>query len=266
MIKLTEINIYPIKSCRGIGLASGKVTKKGFLDDHQYLIVDKYGKFITQRQKPVLAKIGIEIEKDQLILSFENDRFILNPILEGIIREVQVWGDRPFGIDQGDKVAHWLGQILGQECRLLKQSPHHPRIVDQKYAPRATDEVSFADGYPYLLTNTASLDYLNQKLSQPIPMNRFRPNLVVETDQAFIEDSWKTIKIGDVIFDLVKPCSRCIITTTDQFTGERNNLGEPLRTLSKFREMKKGQIMFGMNMIPQGSGIVNIGDEVIINY
>jgi uncharacterized protein YcbX len=264
MIKVTEINIYPLKSCRGIGLPSGEVTKKGFASDRQYLIVDKHGKFITQRQQPILAKIGVKMSKNRLILSFENDSFTLNPILEGIVREIQVWSDRPFAIDQGDKVAHWLGQILGQECRLVKQSPHHPRIVDQKYAPKPTDEVSFADGYPYLLTNTASLDYLNEKLPQPIPMNRFRPNLVVDTDQAFIEDSWKTIKIGEVIFDIVKPCSRCIITTTDQLTGERNNLREPLRTLSDFRQTNEGQIIFGMNMIPRGCGIVNIGDEVII--
>ncbi len=263
MIKVTEINIYPIKSCRVINLEKGEVTKKGFLHDREYLIVDKNGKFITQRQQPILAKVGVKLGQNSLTLTFENDSFTFTPRLTGTEVEVQVWGDRPVGIDQGDKVAHWLEEILGKNCRLVKQSPQHPRIVDQKYAQNPTDEVSFADGYPYLLTNTASLEYLNAKLAQPIAMNRFRPNLVVNTAQPFREDSWKAIKIGDITFDVVKPCSRCVVITTDQLTGERDNFQEPLRTLSTFREICQGQIMFGMNLIPRECGEIKRGDSVV---
>jgi uncharacterized protein len=264
MIIVTEINIYPLKSCRGITLEKAEVTKKGFLHDREYLIVDKNGKFITQRQQPILAKIGVKLSQNSLTLSFENDSFTFTPTLTGTEVEVQVWGDRPVGIDQGDKVSHWLQKISGKDYRLVKQSPQHPRIVDQKYAPKSTDEVSFADGFPYLLTNTASLDYLNEKLVQPIPMNRFRPNIVIKTEQPFEEDNWKVIKIGTLTFDVVKPCSRCVVITTDQLTGERNNGQEPLRTLSTFREICQGQIMFGMNMIPREIGEINKGDEVTI--
>lgn len=169
-----------------------------------------------------------------------------------------------------DDVAIWLQNALKQDnqpnLRLVRQSPNFIRSVDPNYAVNINNQVSFADGYPCLLTNTASLVELNRKLteiypisSQEVPMNRFRPNLVIDTDQPFIEDQWKVILIGEVYFDLVKPCSRCIVTTTHQKSGERNELKEPLKTLATFRQQPRG-VMFGFNTIPRNTGKIQVGD------
>ncbi|HEY9867512.1 MAG TPA: MOSC domain-containing protein, partial [Candidatus Obscuribacterales bacterium] len=210
---------------------------------------------------------------DQNIKSFQ-----LQPKLIGTPKNVQVWRDQTMAIDQGDDVANWLKNALKQDnqpnLRLVRQSPNFIRPVDPNYAVNPDNQVSFADGYPCLLTNTASLTELNRKLqetyptaSEEIPMNRFRPNLVIDTNQPFIEDQWKTILIGEIYFDLVKPCSRCIVTTTDQESGERNPLKEPLKTLATFRQQPRG-VMFGVNIIPRNTGTIRVGDivEVMETY
>ena len=273
---LNQINIYPIKSCRGIQLKSAQVTPKGFPWDREFMWVDAQGKFITQRQYPLLATIEVKIDGETLTLSTDNSAitpFSFSPTLEGREITVEVWRDRTIAIDQGNEVSSWLQSALSLPqntgIRLVRQSPQHIRAINPQYAKTDSAPVSFADGYPYLLTNTASLAELNQKITQhhqdptqAIPMDRFRANLVVDTDEAFAEDNWETIQIGDVIFDVVKPCTRCIITTTNQFTGVRNPLKEPLRTLATFRQVANQGIMFGENLIPRNTGILNQGDEV----
>lgn len=138
----------------------------------------------------------------------------------------------------------------------------------KKYAVKESDRVSFADAYPFLLTATASLSELNRRISEipgsnlEIAMERFRPNIVVTTEEPFCEGNWQSVKIGEVEFTLVKPCSRCIITTVDQTTGAKNELKEPLRTLSTFRQFGTAGVMFGENMVPRSQGIVKVGDKV----
>ena len=274
---LNQINIYPIKSCRGIQLKSAQVTPKGFPWDREFMWVDAQGKFITQRQYPLLATIEVKIDGETLTLSTDNSAitpFSFSPTLEGREITVEVWRDRTIAIDQGNEVSSWLQSALSLPqntgIRLVRQSPQHIRAINPQYAKTDSAPVSFADGYPYLLTNTASLEDLNQRIiqhhqdsNQAIPMDRFRANLVVDTDKAFAEDNWETIQIGDVIFDVAKPCTRCIITTTNQFTGVRNSLKEPLRTLATFRQVANQGIMFGENLIPRNTGILNQGDEVV---
>lgn len=276
-MKIIGIFIHPIKSCQRIALNEAEVTPKGFLGDRELMLVDQNHKFMTQRQYPQMAKIQVKQEDKKLILSIDTDRitpFILNQKLIGNSLDVKIWRDQTLAIDQGDEVAQWFQSALqlppDQTCRLVRQSPNYPRRVNPKYAVQQTDQVSFADGYPFLLTNTASLAELNQRIesnyyqnSQKIPMIRFRPNLVIETHQPFIEDTWKAVQIGDIKFAVVKPCDRCNITTTDQLTGERNQFKEPLKTLSTFRQ-QPGGIMFGQNLIPQNTGYIRIYDEVKI--
>jgi uncharacterized protein YcbX len=270
---LSQIAIYPIKSCRGIQLDRAEVTPKGFLWDREFMLVDEMGKFITQRNYSQLAKIQVKIVNNTLILSTsESNIFTLEPTLTGQEIEVEIWRDRTLAIDQGDTVSQWFHQALNldkdQTIHLVRQSPQQIRSIDKNYVQRDDLPVSFADGYPFLLTNTASLEELNQRLEktysdqfQKVPMNRFRPNLVIDTPNPFIEGTWKEIQIGEITFTIVKPCSRCIITTTDQFTGERNRLKEPLKTLATFRQFPGG-IMFGENLIPQVTGILKTGDSV----
>lgn len=274
-MNLLELFIYPIKSCGKIPLNQAEVTLKGLAGDREFMWVDESGQFVTQRTYPQLTKIQVQRLENEIELSVDDQEiepFKLQPTLTGTSKTVQVWRDETVAIDQGDAVADWLQNALKQDeqpyFRLMRQSPNFIRPVDPNYAVNPNNQVSFADGYPCLLTNTASLAELNLKLkeiystsSPEIPMNRFRPNIVIDTNQPFIEDDWKTILIGEVYFDLVKPCSRCIVTTTNQKSGERNELKEPLKTLATFRQQPRG-VMFGFNMIPRNTGIIQVGDAV----
>ncbi|MGL5133725.1 MAG: MOSC domain-containing protein [Planktothrix sp.] len=274
-MNLIELFIYPIKSCGKITLNQGEVNLKGLDWDREFMWVDESGQFVTQRTHPQLAKVGVRLLGELIELSVADQNiksFQLQPKLIGTPKTVQVWRDQTMAIDQGDEVANWLKNALKQDnqpnLRLVRQSPNFIRPVDPNYAVNINNQVSFADGYPCLLTNTASLTELNRKLqetypksSEEIPMNRFRSNLVIDTDQPFIEDQWKVILIGEIYFDLVKPCSRCIVTTTDQNIGERNPLKEPLKTLATFRQQPRG-VMFGVNIIPRNTGTIRVGDVV----
>ncbi|NET90076.1 MAG: MOSC domain-containing protein [Kamptonema sp. SIO1D9] len=277
-MRVTGVFVYPIKSCRGIRVDWAEVTAKGFvgdwgLGDREFMLIDEKGKFVTQRQYPSLATIEVKVAGNELILSADGvnlDFLTFQPSLSGREIRVEIWRDRTTAIDQGDEVAKWFQAALNvsQDFRLVRQSPRYLRPINPQFATAENQPVSFADGYPFLLIGTASLADLNNKLAakyqddfQPLPMNRFRPNLVVETDEAFVEDKWKVMQINDIKFSIVKPCSRCVITTTDQVTGERNKLKEPLLTLSSYRQFSGG-IMFGQNVIPEQIGTVNLGDEV----
>jgi uncharacterized protein YcbX len=186
---------------------------------------------------------------------------------------VIVWRDRAIAVDQGDQVAAWLQRVLGLDrpVRLVRQSPDHPRPVDPEFRPQADSTVSFADGFPLLVTNTASLKELNHRIQanhgQPVPMDRFRPNLVIQGDHPFAESDWQRLQIAGVQLDLVKPCSRCVITTTNQATGDRrkgSGLAEPLATLSQFRQVPGQGILFGENAVPHCLGDITLGDRVTV--
>jgi uncharacterized protein len=273
---VSELWIYPIKSCQGIPLKTAEVTPKGFLWDREMMIISHKGKFLTQRQFPQLAKVQIKLSDNSLTLSVSDDSLqslTFTPSLQGEEVEVEIWSDRTTAIDQGDLVAQWFHRVLeldsSKQCRLVRQSDQYERKVNSIFAVTKQDIVSFADGYPCLLTTTASLAELNRRIMDTyqdstltVSMDRFRSNIVAETENPFEEDNWKTIKIGKLQFAVVKPCSRCIIPTINQQTGDRNELREPLRTLGTFRQFGEQGVMFGENMIPESSGTISVGDRV----
>lgn len=278
-MNVSNIFIYPIKSCQGISLTKAEITSKGLRDffqsafyDRQFMLVDEKGKFLTQRQYPQLATIKVEIKENKLYLSSENNNispFQLIPSIQKNFVKVNVWRDHTIAIDQGNEVANWFKNALKIDifCRLVQQSDEHIRAINPHYSIQENQPVSFGDGFPFLLTNTASLEELNQRLENKylseklkVTMDRFRPNIVIDTSQPFIEDTWKEIFIGEIKFAVVKPCSRCIVTTTNQKTGETNPQKEPLLTLSTFRNTSEG-IMFGQNIIAVNNGIIEIGDR-----
>ncbi len=274
---VSELWIYPIKSCQGIKLQQAEVTSKGFLWDREMMIISKKGRFLTQRQFPQLAKVKVAITEDTITLSLQDNTIkpiVFTPTLEGKEIEVAIWKDNTIAIDQGNQLAEWFHQVLEltpeKECRLVRQSPQYIRTVNSQVVTQPTP-VSLADGYPFLLTATASLKELNRRITETyqnaaiiVPMNRFRPNIVVETEIPFEEDNWKLVQIGKIKFAVVKPCSRCIITTVDQQQGKINQPKEPLRTLGTFRQFGEQGVMFGENMIPQDRGILKVGDELKI--
>ena len=273
---VSELCVYPLKSCQGISIKQAEVRSQGFLGDRNMMLVSSKGKFLTQRQYPQLAKVQVKIVEQNIILRVEDESLpplTFTPNLTGAIIEVEIWRDRLMAIDQGDEVAQWFHRLLNLDltkaCRLVRQSPKHIRLLDKKYPNDNDQPISFADNYPIMLTNTASLEELNQRIveihqqqKQAIPMNRFRPNIVVDTTEPFIEDNWSLIQIGDIRFTVKKPSSRCIITTIDQKQGTKNQLKEPLNTLGTFRQLSEQGVMFGENMIPQNEGIIQVGDRL----
>jgi uncharacterized protein len=273
---VSQLYIYPLKSCQGIELKQAEVRATGLLWDREMMLVNQSGKFITQRQYPHLAKVRVEIIEQNITLTVEDEStssLTFTPTLIGAEIAVEIWADHIIGIDQGDEVAQWFHRVLNfdptKQCRLVRQSPQNLRSLNLKYVNDPQQPVSFADNYPVMITATASLEELNQRIveihqqeKQAIPMNRFRPNIVIETTEPFIEDNWSLIQIGTVKFIVVKPCSRCIITTIDQKRGEKNQFKEPLGTLGTFRQFSEQGVLFGENMIPQNTGIIRIGDRL----
>ncbi len=260
---VSQLNIYPIKSCGGIALEAAPIGARGFVNDRHWLLIDSANHCLTQRELPRMALIQPALDADCLRLTAPDVGGIELPLDQpGARVDVSVWKDSGIGaIDQGDQVAVWFSTYLGQDCRLVRFADDAVRPVSPKYAPRPTDQVGFADGYPFLFISEASLADLNRRLDDPLPMNRFRPNVVVADTEPYAEDTWRAIRVGDVEFDVVKPCGRCTITTTDQATAARAK--EPLRTLATYRRDNGGGPLFGMNAIHRASGsTIHFGDKL----
>lgn len=265
-MKVDAIWIYPVKGMRGISLPFSAVERRGLALDRRWLAVDDEGVFLSQRNTPMLAQIQAEpIPGNGLRLTHLAQTLDVFP---GSRREsVTVWRDAVEALDTGDEAATWLSRVLGISCRLVSMDPQSVRTVDSAYG-QPQDEVSFADGYPLLVVTNASLAALNDAIQeadplQPrLPMERFRPNIVVDGTTAWAERSWTQIRIGTVPFRCVKPCARCLVTTTDQQTGERMG-PEPLRTLTRLQPLD-GKPIFGMNLIPDDVGTVSVGDPVTV--
>ncbi|HMP99747.1 MAG TPA: MOSC domain-containing protein, partial [Cyclobacteriaceae bacterium] len=246
IISLTEIWIYPIKSLGGILLNEAAVMPKGLAYDRRWMLADDNGVFLTQRKYPEMALFKLMMGEDNLQVRFQAD--VLDIPLHPEVSEKQrasIWDDEVIVLKMGKQYDQWFSERLGINCQLLYFPEANERKVDQAYASPG-DNVSLADGYPFLIIGQSSLDDLNQRLEIPVPMNRFRPNFVFTGADAFAEDTWKEIRIGEIEFKLVKPCARCVLTTVNQETAEKGE--EPLRTLTTFRK-QNGKVMFGQNML-----------------
>jgi len=261
LLTLSEINVYPIKSLGGISLQSSVVEERGLKYDRRWVLVDETNKFFTQRDFPEMALIKVEIEKDGLKLQHKTKN--VEPLLVPLEfdhskkNKVVIWNDTVDGVFYNNQIDDWFSNIIGIKCHLVKMSETTKREVDTTYAKDKI--VSFADGFPFLIIGQASLDDLNSKMEIPLPMNRFRTNFVFKGGKPFEEDEWKNFKIGEVLFEVVKPCARCVITTTNQETAER--LHEPLLTLSKFRKVEN-KVMFGMNLVCHLTGKIRVRQQI----
>ncbi|WP_316739016.1 MOSC domain-containing protein [Pedobacter aquatilis] len=261
---LSEIYIYPIKSLGGISLNQTIVEEKGLQYDRRWMLIDQQGTFISQRKHSSLALLQVDLKGDQLLVY---DKLNLQHRIEFPIKKylpeaipVQIWDDETTGFEVSHKVSDWFSHYLKMPVKLVFMKESTARNVDTKYAVNR-ETVSFADGYPTLIIGQSSLDLLNEKLASPIEMDRFRPNLVFTGGEAHIEDSFQDFKIGNIIFNGVKPCARCVLITVNQKTGEKGS--EPLKTLSTYR-LQKNKVMFGQNLLHRASGTVQIGDKLHI--
>lgn len=269
--RLRSIHVHPVKALRGLALPRADVEPWGLAGDRRWVLVDDGGRVVTQRQRPTLALASAEpLPRGGVRLSAPG-----LPALDvaaprpGATVPVEIFGETVQGVPAEDPAAHaWASAHLDADVRLVHMDdPGVRRPVDPAYA-RPGETVSFADGYPLLLTCAASLDALNSLIAHgdhpaegPLPMNRFRPNVVVEATTAWAEDRWRRVAIGDVVFRVAKMCGRCVVTTTDQETGARGR--EPLRTLARHRRFGT-KLVFGQNLVPLTLGTIRVGDAVTV--
>jgi uncharacterized protein YcbX len=261
---LSNIFIYPVKSLPGISLEKSLVEERGLRYDRRWMLVDKQNKFITQRFYPQMVLIDVKIDQGYLWLAHRSKKM---PHLQISINElpnnsqnVQIWDDYCNSLVYSSEVNDWFSDALDTFCKLVFMPNTTRRKTSTKYYEKSKD-VSFADGYPYLIIGERSLEHLNSKLDEPVNMIQFRPNLVFSGGKEHEEDGWKEIKIGKINFAVVKPCARCVITTIDTESGNKNK--EPLSTLSNYRKFNK-KIMFGQNAIALSEGTLSIGDKITI--
>ncbi|HVN08203.1 MAG TPA: MOSC N-terminal beta barrel domain-containing protein [Patescibacteria group bacterium] len=260
---ITELYIYPLKSARGIPLREMPLDNHGPAHDRRWMLVDGRGVMLSQRNLPRMALIAVENAAGSLACSA--------PGMPPLSVHIPAPGSTPrltanlFENDvdvqlAADSAHTWFSQFLGASCRLVYQPDDAFRQVNRIYAAKGVG-VSLADGFPLLLINQASLDDLNRRLAEPVDMRRFRPNLVVNGDKPFEEDTWRTIRAGDLELSLVKPCARCPIPSVNPDSGERGN--EPSRTLATFRR-RNSDVFFGWNVLAPSSGTLRVGDPVTV--
>ncbi len=258
-MQLITIHRYPLKSCHAQTLISARVGALGIEHDREFMLADANGRFITGREHPSLVSVSVRLDDDGASFS-SSEMAELTVSYQQFIDELPsaVFGNPVAALTGCAAADQWFSAYLGIECRLLYISNTPGRRVRSK-PPQVP--MSFADGYPLLLIGKASLDDLNARLARPVRMANFRPNLVIDTDIAFIEDSWQQVRIGEVLFDLPKRCTRCIFTTVDPDTGIKSADREPLKTLTSYRRLDEG-VCFGMNLTAQNQGRLNVGDHL----
>jgi uncharacterized protein YcbX len=260
MAYVSALYIYPIKACRGIAVSEWPVADRGFAGDRRWMIVDRAGKFVTQREVAALSQVETSLIGDSLCVSAPGHAALSVPRdpESGAIRSVQVWLDEVRAIVHPEGSA-WFSQFLGEPHELVYM-PHTTRRQVNPERARAGDIVSFADGYPFLLISEASLADLNSRLAEPVTMARFRPNIVIQGCEPYAEDGYRQVRLGEIAFRGVKRCDRCVVTTIDPETGASGK--EPLRTLARYR-LEDQKVWFGMNLIHDGTGVLRVGDLAV---
>jgi hypothetical protein len=262
-VKVLSAFIYPVKSMRAVATSTLELDEKGIVGDRRWMVVDAEGRFVTQRTVPALVRLQPELLPAGVRLDDGSARLdVETPGPQAARRRVTVWRDTFDALDAGDEAAEWLSARLGFACRFVAFAPDVRREVDVTYAKDA--QTTFTDAYPLLIVNEASLDALNATLPSPIPMERFRPNLVVRADAPWLEDAWKRLEIDGVPLDAVKPCARCVAITTDQRTGARPQGPLPLTALTGLHSIPGRGAIFGMNLVHRAHGTLRVGAPVAL--
>jgi uncharacterized protein YcbX len=272
-LRLTDIWRYPVKSCRGHRLAQALVEPWGLAGDRRWMVVDGDGRFVTAREHPSLVLVTPTLDGDVIRLAAPGMPDLVVPVPDPGdtgLAPVRVWSSHLDAAIASDEAGQWLSKVAGMDVRLVYLDDPTRRATNPDHSEDG-DVVSFADGYPLLLTSEESLARLNEWIADgknaaegPLPMTRFRPNVVVAGGTAFAEDGWHLVKIGDVRFRVAKPCGRCVFTTVDPDTADKGK--EPLATLARHRRWD-GNVWFGVNLIPDAPRAdvhLHLGDPVQI--
>ncbi|MEO7485513.1 MAG: MOSC N-terminal beta barrel domain-containing protein [Ferruginibacter sp.] len=263
MYTISQLFIYPVKSLGGIEVTETQLTDRGFQFDRRWMLVDANNQFLTQREHPEMCLLQTAIQGNDLIVYHKNNpedniQIPLQPIPGVATIKVQVWDDECTAQSVSETADAWFSAKLAITCRLVYMPETEKRKVDPVYASKE-DITSFSDGYPLLIIGQASLDDLNSRLDEPLPMNRFRPNIVFSGGRPFDEDAMEHVKVNGIDLYGVKLCARCTITTINQATAERAK--EPLKTLAAYR-MKNNKIYFGQNILHKQTGFLKVDDSI----
>lgn len=260
---VTDLLIYPIKSLGGMSVSAALVGDRGFEHDRRWMLIDESNRFVTQREFPEMALLKASIANDILSVRDSRDGASIQIPLSspsGSALQVNIWDDQCSALLVEGESTQWFSKRMGRPLRLVYMPDASHRLVDKDYANQG-EITGFSDGFPILIIGQSSLDDLNCRLEKPVPMDRFRPNIVFSGGDAFEEDSFRVFRIGDVRLQAVKPCARCVLTTTDQETAQRS--AEPLKTLAGFRKANN-KIYFGQNLLAENSGWIRVNDQLIV--
>ncbi|MEM1327556.1 MAG: MOSC domain-containing protein [Bacteroidota bacterium] len=259
---ISHLFIYPVKSTFRISLTVSEVNNKGFKNDRIFAILNRQRQIITAREHPQLFAIKTRLDNDKLIFQTDADTAIEYPIAQQGTAQNAILFNSSIHVETiQHKVNNWLSDVLGESVQLVRMSEAQHRSIKPKYNGKAGDYIQFQDAAPIHLLSTSSLRALNEKLDQPVSIHHFRPNIVVEGSEAFAEDHWKQVIIGECAFDVAVKTARCTMTTIHPETQTIHHQQEPLRTLSTFRRTDKS-VNFGIYLIPRQSGWVEVGDSV----
>lgn len=263
-MRLSSIFIHPLKSGAPLALTQATIDARGLAHDRRWMVTDPEGRFVSGRQLPCLVRIAAQPQDDGLWLTAAGlaPCFVPTPPAGAPRAAVRVWNDSVNAACAGPAAAAWLSMALQRTVRLVFMDTLAQRAVDPAYA-QTGDQVGFADGFPLLLIGQSSVDALNARLPQPVPIARFRPNLVVEGATVHAEDHWQRVRIGALEIELVKPCTRCVFTAVDPASGQFDPSGQPLAELKSYRRTPQG-VVFGMNAIARGGGVLRVGDQVTV--
>jgi uncharacterized protein YcbX len=264
-MNVSQLYIYPIKSLGGVSVSSANITDRGFKHDRRWMLIDNNNRFLSQREISEMALLQVEILQNGLKVYHKKEQTNFIEIAFGLTIpgkiNVDIWGSFCEATLVNENADKWFSSILNFPCRLAYMPDSTRLAIDEHYAVTINDVTSFSDGYPILMISEASLEYLNNKMEEVLPINRFRPNLVFSGGSAFIEDTMREFTINSCTFFGVKPSARCVVTTINQDTIEKGK--EPLKTLSVYRR-KDTKVYFGENVIAAGTGKINIGDTINI--
>lgn len=268
-MRLSALCTYPVKGARGLDHNKIIVEPRGLWGDRRWMVVDDRNHFLSQREIAGMAMMAVQHTIDGLEITIPGHETIKISMPDSAVRvNAVVWGDEVSAVTASEKVNRALSEAFGKTVRLVFMDTQAIRTTKSDVAP-AGSEVSFADAFPLLVTSQRSLSALNDHIveegGQPVPMERFRANLIVDGENPWDEDSWAVLKVGDMIFDVVSPCARCVVTTRDQKTGYTTPDNQPIRTLTRIRmsgDKRETGVLFGWNLVPRGKGVINTGDEV----
>jgi len=262
MLAVSELHIYPIKSLGGIGVKEATLSERGFVNDRRMMLVDAQHRFLTQREHPQMALLQVSMANEGFAVRHKQNKFapIIVPSHPGSTdtSRVKIWDDTCDAFAFDTSINNWFSEVLDMECKLVYMPESSRRLVDQRYAHRQ-EITSFCDAYPILIIGQSSLDDLNQRPEEKVPMNRFRPNIVFTGVSAYEEDAFGEFLIGQQPFKAVKPCARCVMTTIKQ--DDATTSREPLKTLAAYRSVNN-KVLFGQNLLHYGTGRIAVGDAI----